>query len=237
MPRTLKPLIARQEAKLNSFRSTEQHVDANIAVINDIPAFLAVYNKIKANIVRITEAAEEKAASLTGIAGDKSGARETLVKKAAVIAGLVYSYAAANDDQTLLQEMNLTESKIRRTRDDELAPLCRMIHNRAETNLDALKDYNLNAAKLTDMQTSIDTYAAEAPKPRTAISNRKTTNINIGEIVRATDKLFENQFDKQIESLTDEHPDFVNTYKSTREFVNPPSRKRKPKVTSGNNPE
>ncbi len=222
-----------QEAKVNSYRATEQHVDDNIEIIAVIPAFKVTFDNIKTNIAAILDAAEQKAASLTGITAGKSDARETLVKRAAIIAGLIYTYAADIGDKTLMEEMNLTESKIRRNRDDELIPLARMIHNRANANLDALKDYNINADKLSDLQTAIDNFTAAAPKPRTAVSNRKTTNINIAAKIRDTDKLLA-KFDKQIESLAEDHSDFVNTYRSTRIIVDPPTRARK-KMDSDHN--
>ena len=231
-----KQLYAKQEAKLNSYRATEMHVDGNIAIISGILAFQATYTKIKANIVAIIDAETLKSASLSGIAVGKSNFRQALCKSAAIIAGLVYTYAADTSNTQMLAEMNLSYSTINRTRDDELAPLCQFIHDRANANLDALKDYNVTAAKLDQLQTLITNFSAETPKPRTAISERKTTNANIVTIFKETDKLFA-QFDKQIESLTEENPDFVQTYFSTREIVDPPkmTTQLKGKITAENN--
>lgn len=235
-----KQLNAKQEAKLNSFRATEQHVDGNIAIIAAIAAFLATWNKIKANITAILDAATLKSAALTGIAAGKTSVRQALCKLATTVAGLIYTYAVDTKNAQLRDEMNLSYSTINRTRDDELAPLCQMIHDRANANLDALKDYNLNAAKLAQLQTLIDNYSAETPKPRTAISNRKTTNANIVALFKDTDKLFD-QFDKQLESLAEENPDFVQTYFSTREIVDPPKKAKKSATatikTNGETPE
>lgn len=228
-----KQLNKRQEAKLNSFRATETHVDENIAVISGIVAFAATYNKIKAKIALLIANAQLKSASLLGIAAGKNSFREILTEKAAVTAGLIYTYAVDIENETLREEMNITPSRLRRTRDEELAPLCQMIHDRAQTHLDALRDYNFNTTKLTDLQTAITNYAAETPKPRTAISTRKITNINIAATFKDLDKLFAT-FDKQIESLREEHTDFVNTYFSNREIVDPPKGKKNTEDDEGN---
>jgi len=226
-----KQLNARQEAKLNSTRATEQHVDENIGLINAIPAFLATYHKIKAKIALILDATQIKSASLAGIAAGKSDLRQIVSTKTVAIAGLVYTYAVDIHDPTLREEMKLNQSRLRRTRDDELAPLCQFVHDRAETHLAALDEYNIDARKLAALQTAIDDFKAETPKPRTAVSNRKTTNVNIIEAFRELDDLFD-LFDRQIESLTEEHPDFVRTYFSTRQILDPPTKSKKPKEPS-----
>lgn len=221
-----KQLNARQEAKLNSFRATEQHVDENISFINQIPAFLATYNQIKGKIASVLDNAQLKSASLAGIAAGKSNSRQTLTTKTVAVAGVVYTYAADIGDQTLQAEMDINQSRLKRTRDDELAPLCQFVHDRAQTHLAALADYNINAAKLTALQTAIDNYKADTPRPRTAVSNRKTTNVNIKTTFKDLDQLFD-RFDRQIESLTEDHPDFVRTYFSTREIIDPPTKAKK----------
>lgn len=226
-----KLLSAIQEAKLNAARATEQHVDENIAFINSIPAFLALYNQIKAKIAAISDAAGLKAGSLAGITIGKSDSRQTVIEKAQAIAGVVYSYAADIGDTALKGEMNILPSRFTRTRDDELAPLCQFVHDRAQEHLAALADYGITAARLADLQTAINNYAADVPKPRAAKSSRKTVNANIKQLFRELDDLFD-RFDRQVESLRETQPDFVNTYFSNREIVDSATKSKE----SGNNP-
>lgn len=229
-----KQLNKKQEAKFNSFRATELHVDENIALINTIPAFLATYNKIKAKIAAVSENAQLKSASLVGIAAGKSNSRQIVSTKTVSIAGVIYTYADDIGDTTLREEMNINASRLKRTRDDELTPLCQFVHDRAQTHIAALKDYNITVEKLADFQTAINNYKADTPKPRTAVSNRKTTNVNIKIIFKELDELFD-KFDRQIESLAEIHPDFVRTYFSTREIVDPPTKAKKPNEDGSNN--
>jgi hypothetical protein len=223
-------LNAKQEAKLNSFRATEQYVDANINVINAIPAFLATYNKIKPKIAAVLENAGLKSASLSGIADSKEALRRIVSDKALAIAGLVYTYAADIGDLVLKDEMDIKSSRLARTRDDELAPLCQFIHDRADTHINALKtDYNLTTGKLAEFQTAIDNYSSEVPKPRNAVSERKIVNANLRTLFKDLGELFK-RFDRQIKSLIEEQPDFVNTYFSNREIVDAPNKGNKLKA-------
>jgi hypothetical protein len=230
----VKPLTKKQEAKVNSFRATEAHVDANLSIIAVFAAFVATFNKIKANIAQIIDYAGQKTASIAGYAEGKGGVRENLCRLAAAIAGLVYSYADDTGNVVLRSEMDFNYTKIKRTRDDELAPVCQLIHDRAvAVPTETLKDYNLNAAKLTEFQALIDQYKAEAPKPRVAVSTRKTTGLNINNIIKETDSLYE-KLDRQIESLRTDHPDFVVTYFSTREIIDSASKPKPPNDAVGN---
>ena len=222
-----KEMTAIQESKLNMFRTVETHIGDNAAIIADSPAFQTAFNKIKANNAAIQSAAQQRSASLTGIAADKSNLKQTLAKLAATIAGAVFAYAAAEKNQTLKQEMNISVSKLQRARDEELAPRCQMIHDRAETNLAALTDYGINAAQLKNLQTAINNYSAETMKPRQAVSTRKTTRANLAALFRENDDILKNQLDKLIELYRADHPDFVNTYFQTRIIVDPPTRARK----------
>lgn len=222
-----KQLNKQQEAELNSFRATEAHVDANITVINGIAAFMTTYNQIKANNASIIQFEQEKSAALTGIATNKTNLRAALSEETLTISGLVSTYADDIADEQLRAEMNITRTIIRRKRDDELAPFCQFVHDRASAIDPAtLKNYNLTTAKLAEYQTLITSYQTEVPKPRLAISNRKTTNTNLAALFKNNRKLFE-KFDKQIESLRESNSDFVNTYFTTRNIIEPTAKSKK----------
>lgn len=215
----IKQLNDRQEVKLNMYRATEQHVDANIAIITPIKAFDATYTKIKQKIAAILAVAGEKT-TLLGHTEAKKAAKQKLSNLAARLAGLVSTYAAQIGDKPLQSEMTgITASKLTRLRDDALIPQTQLIHDRAETHLAALNDYNITAATLTELQTALNDYAANTQTPRVALSGRVTVNANLNDLFAETDELFTTQFDPQIESLRADHPNFVNTYFSTREII------------------
>lgn len=224
-----KLLTAIQEAELNASRSNEAHIDENITIIDGIPAILANFKGIKANNAAILAAAEAKGASLT-TSSRKGNLRDSLCSETIKFAGVVETFADDTSDLQLRDDMKITLSQLKRMRDDELAPFCRFIYNRALPHAAALKDYNLTAAVFTALLTLIDDYAAEAPKPRTAVSQRKTTNANIAALFADNKKRYK-KLDKQIETLRAANPDFVTTYFSNREAAKPLTTPKKPKNT------
>ncbi len=226
---------AKQNAKLNMYRATEKHIEDNSEIIASTPAFQTAFNKFKARIAAISSTAQQKSAALTGIAADKKNSKQILCKLAADIAGVIYAYASATNNETLKQEMNLPVTTLLRTRDEALAPRCQNIHDRAQSNARALNEYGIKPDQLTDLQTAIDNYSAETMKPRTAVSNRKTATANLAALFKETDDILKNQMDKLIELYRADHPDFVNTYFETRIIVDPPTRARKTEEDKADN--
>lgn len=223
-----KELTAKQNSKLNMYRTTAQHVEENSAIAVS-PAFQTAFNKFKANIAAIQTTAQQKSATLTGIAADKANAKKAVCQMAANIAGIVFAYAAASDNEILKQEMNLSVTTLARTRDEALVPRCQMIHAKAAANLTALGEYGIKSDQLDALQTAIDRYSATTANPRVALSNRKTVNVNLAAIFKENDAILNNQMDKIIEIYRPAHPDFVNTYFEARIIVDPPTIAKKPK--------
>jgi hypothetical protein len=90
-------------------------------------------------------------------------------------------------------------------------------------NLAALADYGITQAALDSLQTAINTYSADTPKTRTAISQRKTTTANLAALFDETDRLLKDRMDKLVQTFKAANPDFVQTYEATRRIVKPPT--------------
>lgn len=228
----IKEMNSKQEAKLNMNRAVEQHIDDNAAIIAASPAFQTAFTKFKANIAAIQSTAQQKSAPLTGIAVDKINFKQALCNQTTIVAGYIYAYAAANKNNTLKNEMDLSITKLMRTRDEELAPRCQNVHAKGNALQTDLADYGVTKPLLTDLQTAINNYAAQTPKPRTAVSNRKTATGNIAALFKENDQILTDQMDRLIEQFRAAYPDFVQTYFSTRIIVDPPA---KTKRTNGTN--
>ena len=210
----------KQNAETYIYRATGRQIDYN----GENAAFQTVLNKYKTNKIAVTNVAQQKGVTLTGITADKTISKQPLCQLAANIAGVISAYASANHNETLKQEMNLPVTTLMRTCDEALAPRCQNVHDKAAANRAALNDYGIKPEQLTDLQPAIDNYSAETMKPRTAVSNRKTATANLAALFKETDDILKNQMDKLIELHRADHPDFVNTYFETRIIVDPPTR-------------
>jgi hypothetical protein len=224
---------ANQEAELNMQRGVEQHFDDNQTIIAAVPAFLSAANDLKALNAQIVAGIGGQEAPRTGFAKDKLTAESALIAATLKIAKPVRAFATATGNNTLRDEVDIEFSDLNRLRDDQLAPRCQIIHDRA-ANLGQLGDYGITAAKLQDLQNKIDAFAAQVPKPRADRADRSVKTVNLEELFRESKKALKIT-DDLIDNFEDDHPDFVAKYKNLREIDKPPSRPRKPKNTETGN--
>ncbi|CAN5593276.1 hypothetical protein BH10ACI1_BH10ACI1_26560 [soil metagenome] len=214
---------ATQEARLNMQRVVEEHLDENTTIIAAVPAFVTAFNKFKGFNAQIPTAVGAQETPRTGIAKDKSTSKRELVETALKLCKPARAYAADFGDNTLRDEMDYSFSDLNRLRDDQIAPRCQIIHNRAQENRAALADYGITAEKLADLQTKIDSYLAETTKPRTARADRSVKTDDLTELFRESKKVLE-QMDDLIDNFAEEFPEFVKKYKKLRKTDKPPSR-------------
>ncbi|MCD9186792.1 MAG: carboxypeptidase-like regulatory domain-containing protein [Pyrinomonadaceae bacterium] len=209
----------RQEARLTMFRTTEQILDDNASIVAAVPALVSliiVFKSVIASILNTTQLAD---VNLTGIAADKASAKNSLALTASDFADIIGSFASATKNATLKAEVKYSLSKLSKMRDEALAPVCRIIHDRAAENIDALRDYGITPQKLALFDTAIGEYASKTPNTRTAIVSRRTQNANLVQLFRQGNDLLKNQMDGLVKNFRTTHPDFYNAYLAAREIT------------------
>lgn len=203
------------------FRATQKHCADNAAIIAAIPAFQSAVNSLNSKIASIIATAQQEDLVTKGITIDKAEAKKTLCQLAADVAAPIIAYAAANNNNQLLKEVSFNYSDLFKTKDDQLAPRCKNIHDAAQANLAALTDYGISAATVTTLQNTINNYQSKVPDPRNAAAQKVTIRANLKKLIKEADTVLKLQMDKTIVGLKTTHPDFVSTYKSNRVVLDP----------------
>lgn len=212
---------AQSEAKLTMFQTVEDHCEASSGIIAANVAFQTAFDNFKTKVAAIINTAQQADLALTGLAAGKKTSKQDLCNLAADVAAITYAFADATANDTLKGEVNYTLSDLSKMKDSLLAPRCQNIHDLAFANKTALVDYGITAAILTNLQTAIDSYTETIPKPRTAVSNRKTLNSNLKQTFKETEAILENQMDKLVVAFKSANPDFVQTYFTVRQIIDP----------------
>ncbi|HQU83462.1 MAG TPA: carboxypeptidase-like regulatory domain-containing protein [Pyrinomonadaceae bacterium] len=212
---------ALQEARLTMSRTVEKLSDDFPAIIALIPALVTAIAELKAHIAEILSLEQAIGTDLKGVTRDKSVLKTELAKLASIVAGAIYAYATVIKNNTLAQEVNTNNSKLLKTRDDLLAPRCQAIHDKALNLRGELADYNIDAEKLSELQTAIDNYQAATPKTRIAVTDRKVLIKQQTAVFKKIDELFTKRIDKLVATLSATHPEFVDKYESDRKVIDP----------------
>lgn len=214
---------AKDEAKFTMFRGIEQLLETYSSIVAAIPALQTAFNSFKEIIAAIANAEQLTNVNLSGITVDKVNAKQTLCQTAADIAGIITAYASASGNPTLEAEADYSVTKLKRLRDEQLAPVCQIIHDRAVEHQTALVDYGIKPPTIAALQTAINDYSAKTPNPRTALSNRKTQNAQRTELFRRGDAILKKQIDKLVQTLRTTEPEVHANYFNLREIPDTPT--------------
>jgi hypothetical protein len=210
---------ARQNAKSKMYRATEKHCDDNTEITKNMPAFVAAFNNFKVILTEINDTTQQKSVVLRGIAIDKNESRQNVGSKVIEIAGLIYAFASANGNNTLKQEVNITETKLMQTNEERFISRSQNVYAKGIENIALLPDYGITNQKLADLKAAIDDYIAKSPNTRNATGNRKTLNSNLTALFKKADTVLKERLDKLIIVFRSEHPDFVKTYEANRIII------------------
>lgn len=209
----------KQENKLSMYRATETVLNDNIAIWTGNALFTTVKTALSAKIAALLTARQRQQEIITGIATDKQVLRKIMTTKAGSIAAKVVIYAEDTNNNELLNEVKVGNSRLDKERDDAIAGICQNILDHANDNLVALAAYGITAPMLADLQTAITTYAAKVPKPRVAQAAKKAVTTEITNLIKDIDKTLKVRVDKLMEDYKTTETEFYNTYKSAREII------------------
>lgn len=209
----------KQENKLSMYLTTEEVLDNNNAVWSGTPAFVTAKAQFSAHIDTIEATRGGQELDRKGIAENKKNKKEDAIAKALPIIGGLVAFASATGDTQLRQEVDYTERELSRMRDTILSDALLIISARATTHTADLVNYNVSGAQITAFATAVNDYKVTVPKPRTAISERKTLTSNLDETFDAADLLLEEQLDPLAKTFEPTNPDFFSDYTNARIIV------------------
>ena len=207
------------ENKLSMYLAVQKVCADNNSVWSGLPAFATSFSAFESKIGDIESVRLIQEQDTTGIAIDKSVLKDELADKAIEVSTAVHAYATEIGDNELLESINYSRSELLKGRDTELQSKCQIIHDKADAIVGSLGDYGIVAADLTELQGRIDDYSEIIPKPRTAISNKKTATEDLSLHFQEADGLLKDKLDKLIEQFKTSDAEFYTTYFNARLIV------------------
>jgi len=224
-------MTARQEAKLNMYRATQQNCIDNAVILRTVPAFATMLTAFNTKVSAIISTVQQEDLATKGITIGKSEAKVNLCRLAADIGASIYAFAVANNNRQLQQEVKFSFSDLLRTKDDILAPRVQNIKDLGTNNLSDLTAYGLTDVSLGAFQSSIDDYQQKVPAPRNSAAHKAALRENLKRLFVEADEVLKHQMDKTLAGFRATHPDFVSTYKVNRIIIDPGSAATTLKLT------
>jgi hypothetical protein len=206
----------KQLNKLTMYLAVEGICDASPTSWQAVQAFADGYTDFKGHVTNIQTFAQSQTQNNTGIAADKTQARQAMCQTSLPIAKSVHAYAVKTKNNTLAESVNFSLSDLMAGRDVESRDRCQNIYTAANTNIANLANYGVTAAKLTTLTGAIGAYNLLISKPRDTRAQGKTITGNMETEFDAADEDLE-IMDDLTGQITDAN--FVNNYNNARIIV------------------
>jgi Carboxypeptidase regulatory-like domain len=210
----------RQEVKLNMYNSVITHSDQNQRVVETIPALETSIAALKTTATAITTTVQQQLQATKGHTQGKAEGRQLLCTFANEVAGALFAYATDQKDAVMKEKVKTSFSAMRRLRDEELAPVCRIYLDLATANEATLADYGLLPAVVSSFKAAIEGYYATVPAPRNAVALRSSYKKSLAALFSNADEILKNKIDKLSLPLKKSNTEFMNAFNSNRRIIN-----------------
>ena len=194
------------------------YMTANATILTPLPNFATNQTAFQNAITQIQASGELQNFDKTGIAGSKSQLKQTLVTLAADASRKLTAYAKFTNNQTLLNEINYSESDLKRRADTNLKDAAQGIYDRAQPIVASLATYGITAATQTALLNAINAFNVAIPKPRLGITEKKQSTTQLAAHFKTADTALEN-IDTVVEIVRLTQANFYNGYKAARKLV------------------
>lgn len=214
----------RRENQLSMLVAVKAVVADNQSAWQTLPAFVTSVAELDSGIETVRSLVQISSSSTKGMTETKRIAKQLMIGKALVVAGAVQAFAEKTGNSELFARVSYTPSKLRRTRDTEVSPLCEGIHDAADDVVADLADYGVAAEDLTMLATLIETYDSCVGKPRMARSEFSAAGTLLNVQLDSAMRLVDRRLDGIMERYRVAQPSFFESYVNARRIVDTGSR-------------
>src|SRR5690348_11696303 len=148
-------MTTKQENRFSMQLVARDYLNANSAIVATLPNCGGYVAAVQTGITQVQLIREQQEVDKTGLAESKSQLRSNLVSLAMDTVRKVAAYASNVNNVVLLNEVNYSESDLKRCPDTILRDTCQVIFSRANANAGVLVSYGVAITGLASLQTAI----------------------------------------------------------------------------------
>ncbi len=213
----------RKNIKRNNNRrmisSTQSCLTRNTAAISTIQGLVdakTIYDLIVTDIdskMLIVESTTK------GITQDKHASRSIVQQNATIIADRAMGYANMIGDNDLFTTMHNNITGISTASNTDCISRCKKISDNANTIILNLVDWNVTAAMITSLNTSITAFESQVTKQSAMSESISVALAQVDQLIKDAKQLLKRTIDKGVRSLTASFPTFSAEYKEARKTL------------------
>jgi hypothetical protein len=221
----------RLKNKLTMYKAVLSYLEQEEAIWQQNALFAQVVQEMKNLIEQIEATLQLTNTDNSGVVQKKTNIQNDLIDAAFILMGTLQVMAVRTGNTILQGKTNLTKSDFQRMPDEQLTIVCKNLIDLLKKNLNALAEYGVVAADVTDLETKLNSYQTSLPTHRMTVSERKAANLKLQGLTAEVDILLKKQLDLMAARFKKSHPDFYAVYLNDRKVVDYGIRHEKPEET------
>jgi len=208
-------------SRLNMNKVLLTHLEKNIDIIKQVPAFFVLYQQLKENVNAISSTDEGYLAKREGTTTDKNAERSKLQKKLFTTSSIMVAFATKTGNNELREKISFTRHELSRLTDEALVTTARIIIAAAREHQDELAPYSVSATMISEAETLTTSFEQSSVKPELTIKERKRLGNSLATLFKENKALLIGQMDNLAESFAETNPDFYEGYLQCRSIKDP----------------
>jgi hypothetical protein len=211
-------MTTEQRIRLNMFLGVRNYGNQNEAIAKAINKFYGSFEKLMVTTDEIQSIGELQGVPKTGLASDKNNLKKNLIAVSVKNSNKVAILAKQMNNDTLLDEVRISEGQLVRLSGTALIERAKTIYNRVETNIGNLAEQAVTPETQKAFMEAIKAFNNALETPRTGIVEKRKATQKLKVLFATADSLIE-IMDLAAGSAKDEYPDFYNGYKTARKLI------------------
>lgn len=208
----------REENRFSMFLATDGILGKNQGTVDSKLALARNVNDFRSCITEIKEQDGTYQTISKGATAVKHSAEDSLIENIVAIAGVLYVYGKEVDNKMILETCALTESRLKRMRDTEIAQTADMVISLLDEHVTLLVDYDLTQKTIDELIDYKVAFENALQNKEVKFSESKDARAQLNNSFQKGSAILKN-IDKLIELVRKSEPDFYNQYHNARMII------------------
>jgi hypothetical protein len=205
-----------QSNKLSMYDTVLKFLKGQIAKVNTVVQFVLSLTTFETAVQNIKDKEKERQTASTGKTDAKHIAEEDLISLTANIAAGLFAYARKTNKPELKALTDITESKLGKLKDTDLASKCMQIYDAAKTAENEIDDYGVTTAMITELKTQVEAYQNIVGDRDASAAKRTGAGLTLVEMFNKADDILVEELDKFVDKFKAKDIEFYEGYYAAR---------------------
>lgn len=206
----------RLENRLTMYEGLLSLLQSNMDKINAVGGFADSVNELTAVINDVKTKSAEVDKATVGKTTIKYDSEDALVAELIPICSALFLFGRKQNNAEIKERVDISESKLRKMRDTELAAYGIAIADLAAANARGIAGYGYTEEKINSLRSKAQNYSTSIGVKESSVADRKGARGTMSDLFDKADEILNEDLDRFMEILRPTETEFYNKYFAAR---------------------